>query len=314
MSRNNDKVARIPRGLGLGCWEFSDIGTGKADDQNSLSVLHAASELGVTHYDTARSYGDGQSENVVGLALQKVSGPVFVASKTRASTREETIEAVKTSLSLLHRDRVDLYYIHWPQKGFDLRPMMETLEELRTEGLIGLIGVSNFSVSDMESVAEVGTIDAHQICYNLLWRYPERDVIPYCLENGIEVVTYSSIAQGLLSNKRRGPDSFEPGDARAGTIYYKPEVWPKLSPIVEEMRTVSQEAGVSLSALAIQWVLAQPAIVSSLVGARSIEQLKSNVAAAEGVLSPEVHDELTALSAAAMEHLPDVGNIFLHYP
>jgi myo-inositol catabolism protein IolS len=314
MSGSTRNVARIPRGLGLGCWEFSDMGTGHSDDDQSLEVLRAANELGVTHYDTASGYGDGQSERIVGTALQNATGPVFVASKIGAGDREGTIQGVKKSLSLLRRDRVDLYYIHWPRKGFDLRPMMEGLEALRAEGVIGLIGVSNFGVSDMEAVAEVGTIDAHQLCYNLLWRYPERDVIPYCLEHGIEVVTYSSIAQGLLSNKKRGPDSFEKGDARAETLYYKPDVWPRLSPIVDKMRAVSQRSGVSLSALAIQWVLLQPAVVSSLVGARSVEQLKDNVVAASGVLDPQISEELSGLSDEAMEHLPDVGNMFLYYP
>ena len=192
--------------------------------------------------------------------------------------------------------------------------MMEGLEELRSRGLLRMIGVSNFSVKDMQSAGEAARIDVTQICYNLLWRFPERDVIPYCIKNGISIVTYSTIAQGLLSDTPRSPDSFAKGDARAGTVYYTPEVWPHVRESVQAMQAAAKRAGLPLSTLAIRWVLSRPGVVSVLVGARSMEQVEANVRAVSAAIPQKAEQELTALSVEAWRHLPDVGNIFLFYP
>jgi myo-inositol catabolism protein IolS len=303
----------VPPGLGLGCWEFSDIGSGRPDDEGSIGIIRAARDMGVVHFDTAQSYGDGHSESVVGRALEPSEG-LYIASKCRAADKQSTISGVEQSLRLLRRAWIDLFYIHWPRTEFDLRPMMEGLEELRARSLIRRIGVSNFSVADMENVAEAGKIDVHQMCYNLLWRFPERDIIPYCIDRGIELVAYSTIAQGLLSDKVRGPDTFAKGDARATTIYYKPDVWPHVQRSVHAMREAARRHGLPLSTLAIRWVLSRPGVVSVLVGARSKAQVRSNVESASAAIASEAEQELSALSQEAAKHLPDVGNIFLHYP
>src|SRR3972149_8603641 len=146
----------------------------------------------------------------------------------------------------------------------DLRPMMEALETERTRGRIRLIGVSNFSVRDMESVHEVGRIDACQFCYNLLWRHPERDVIPYCREHGITLVSYSSIAQGLLGDTLKGPERFPQGDARRATLYYLPKVWPHVRPALVSMQEIARKTGEPLSRLALRWVPGRPGVGSAL--------------------------------------------------
>jgi len=308
--------SRIPRGLGLGCWEFSDIGTGKPDDAKSIDIIQAAFDNGIKHFDTAQSYGDGHSETVVGKALEHCMDDVYIATKLHASNKEDTFVKVNQSTIRLKTEPIDLVYIHWPKKGVDLRPMMEALLTLKEEGRIRHIGVSNFTLEDMELIAEVGSVDAYQMCYNLLWRYPEQDIIPYCREHSIEIVTYSSIAQGLLTEKRRSPDSFEAGDARARTIYYRDDVWPELSQYVEQLREAAHEHGRTLNETALAWVLAQPGVVSSLVGARSIEQVKSNIASAGIALDEDLQKQLLAVSEKAMSVLPvpETGNIFLYFP
>lgn len=313
MIRENGQL-EVPKGLGLGCWEFSDIGSGAPDDEHSIEVIHSAARLGVRHLDTARDYGNGHSERVVGRAVRGRSEAFFIASKAHATGAAETDAILGESLERLGRSYLDLFYIHWPKTGFDLRPMMESLERLRSRGLIRLIGVSNFGVEEMEQAGEAGHIDVHQLCYNLLWRYPERDVIPYCIEHGISLVTYSSIAQGLLSDTARGPESFPHGDARRATIYYRDDVWPRLAPVVASMRDAAHRRGLTLSTVAIRWLLGRPGVVSSLVGARSVEQVRSNVAAASESIDPAVASELDGLSQEAMRLIPDVGNIFLFYP
>jgi aryl-alcohol dehydrogenase-like predicted oxidoreductase len=290
------------------------MGGGPTDAQKSIALIRGAFHMGIRHLDTAQDYGGGRSEEVIGQAIAPFPGEVFVSSKAHATGRTETPRLVEATLRRLRRTWVDLFYIHWPRTGFDLRPMMEALEDLRAEGKIRLIGVSNFSTADMENASQAGRIDAYQLCYNLLWRYPERDVIPWCRAHGVAIVTYSSIAQGLLSDSPRDPSTFEKGDARRETLYYRADVWPHVRDSVAVMREAAARRAAPLSTLAIRWVLGRPGIVSSLVGARSKTQLEENAAAAAGRNAPEVDEELSRLSSEAMRHIPDVGNIFNFSP
>jgi myo-inositol catabolism protein IolS len=307
-------IESVPSGLGLGCWAFGDMGGGPSDAPASIALIRDAFQLGIRHLDTAQDYGNGRSEEVVGAAIAPFSEDVFVSSKAHATSREETPRIVEQVLRRLGRSWLDLFYIHWPKTGLDLQPMMEALEKLRSQGKIRFIGVSNFGVKEMENASQGGRIDAHQLCYNLLWRYPEREIIPWCRAHGVTLVTYSSIAQGLLSDTPRGPASFEKGDARGNTLYYRDDVWPHVRESVAVMQKAAARHSTPLSTLAIRWVLGQAGIHSSLVGARSRTQLEKNAAAAAGRNPPEIDAELTRLSTDAMRHIPDAGNIFNFYP
>ncbi|HVO39893.1 MAG TPA: aldo/keto reductase [Spirochaetia bacterium] len=306
--------ALVPPGLGLGCWQFGDMGRGTPDEPQAVELIRDAHRLGISHFDTAQDYGNGRSETVLGRAVSPFTEQAFVSTKMHAAGAPETEAGVQRSLARLGRPWVDLFYVHWPKTGLDIRPMMETLESLRAAGAVRLIGVSNFAVRDLEAASSAGRIDAYQMCYNLLWRYPERDVIPWCRERGVGIVTYSSIAQGLLSDTPRSPQTFEQGDARRNTLYYLADVWPHVHKAVEKMQALARRTGSSLSALAIQWVLGRSGVVSSLVGARSRDHISGNLAASRGRLDPSVEAELTGLSDEVMKSIPDVGNIFNFYP
>lgn len=304
----------VPPGLGLGCWQFGDMGWGPSDAAASTGLIRGAWEEGIRHFDTAQSYGDGRSEEVLGLAIRPFADGAFVSSKSHPAARDKVAGIVEQTLRRLRRGWVDLFYFHWPKTGLDLRPMMEGLEDLRRQGKLRLIGVSNFSVADLEQVSEAGRVDAYQLCYNLLWRYPERDVLPWCRAHDVAVVSFSSIAQGLLSDTPRSPTSFHPGDARGATLYYRADVWPALEGPVAAMRAAASRRATPLSTIAIRWVLGRPGVHASLVGARSREQIRQNVAAAAGRNPAELDDEMTRLSGEAMRHIPDEGNIFLFHP
>jgi myo-inositol catabolism protein IolS len=304
----------VPPGLGLGCWQFGDMGGGPSDAAASVALIRDAWSLGVRHFDTAHSYGAGRSEEVLGEGIRPFADQAFVSSKCHPAARDKVAGLVEETLRRLGRGWVDLFYFHWPKTGFDLRPMMEALEELRRQGKVRLIGVSNFEVEDLEHVSEAGRVDAYQLCYNLLWRYPERDIIPWCRQHGVAVVTFSSIAQGLLSDTPRSPSKFVNNDARGKTLYYRPDVWPGLEGSVAALRDAAARHGTPLSTLALRWVLGRPGVVSSLVGARSRAQIEQNAAAAAGRNPKEIEDELTSLSTEAMRHIPDEGNIFLFHP
>ncbi len=306
--------------LGFGGYSFGpDQWSGK-EDENLLSAMESALARGITHFDTASNYGDGHSELLMGRFLSAQPGRrerIFLASKYESDdlSAQEMFHAVDASRERLQTDVIDLYYIHWPRAGKDLRPWMEALETMRQQGKIRAVGVSNFSVADMEQVAEVGRIDAHQIPYNLLWRFADADVIPYCQAHKIAVVTYSSIAHGILVGRFGRDVSFPVGDQRHSSIVlFRPEVWPKVYEGVEAMKAVASRAGCPLVHLAIRWGLHQAGITSVLVGARSAQQAASNADALDGEIADDVFDELTAISDRLKQQIPNTGNPYAHHP
>jgi myo-inositol catabolism protein IolS len=224
------------------------------------------------------------------------------------------IDAVDASRARLQTDVIDLYYIHWPRTGRDLRPWMEGLETARQEGKIRAIGVSNFSIAQMEQVAEAGHIDAHQMLYNLLWRFNERDLIPYCVEHQIAIVTYSSIAHGILAGRYPRDLQLPPGDQRRDILPFHDDVWPSVYEAVEEFKQVAESAGRPLIHMAIRWLLHQPSVTTVLVGARDARQAESNAQALEGTIADDVFEKLTVASDRAMKHIPDKGNPYGYYP
>jgi myo-inositol catabolism protein IolS len=309
-------VAKPHVPLALGCWTFGpDQWTGK-EDTNLLTAMETALDLGIGHFDTAADYGDGYSERLLGRFLKGRREAAFVASKADTDDIRAAVmvEQVQRSLERLQTDFIDLYYIHWPRKGKDLRPLMEGLETARSRGLIGAIGASNFSVEQMAQIQEVGTINAHQLCYNLFWRYAEQDIIPYCRENRIAVTTYSSIAHGILSGKFPRDLRFEPGDQREGILLFKPDVWPHVHEGVGQLKALALDVGRPLSHLAIRWVLHQPDITLPLVGARNAEQVRQNAEALVGDIPTETFQRMTAISDQVMKHVPNTGNVYLFYP
>jgi len=300
--------------FGLGTWVFGGNQWGGQDDDDCHATLKAAVDSGITHIDTAQAYSRGRSEELVGHLLPDFRDKVFVATKTGMSPDANVSEIVDRSLERLKTDHVDLMYIHWPKKGVNMRPFMEGLEKEREKGRILGIGVSNFSVEQMEQVMEVGTIDAHQFCYNLVWRFADREIIPFCLEHNIAGVTYSSIGQGILTGKFGDKPEFREGDQRGGTVPFEPDVYPHVYAGVQEMKKIADEVGRPLVHLAIRTLITRPGISSVLVGARNTHQLSENLAAMEGEISEDVYARMIEISDGIMEHMPDVGNIFRYYP
>ena len=300
--------------LALGGTVFGD-----QSEAGWLAVMQAALSHGINHFDTANGYGNGQSETLIGqfMAAQPARREtIFLASK--ASHNEVTAARMTAlldqSLARLQTDVIDLYYIHWPRQGQDLRPWMEALETARHQGKIRAIGVSNFSIEQMEQVATVGTIDAHQLCYNLLWRFAERDIIPYCQANGITVVTYSSMAQGILTGKFPRQLQLASNDKRPNTVLFDPAIWPHAHAGVEKLKILAQQANRSLSHLALRWVLQQPAIDTAVVGARTPDQVADNASALAGPIPADIFAQMTAISDEVIQHIPDTGNQYRYYP
>lgn len=307
-------AGQLPLGFG-GSWFVPYAAPGE-EDARLLGAMEAAWDAGIRHFDTAGSYGGGHSEELYARFLEGRRAEVFLASK---SNPEETTAAAMTaaidaSLRRLGTDYIDLYYIHWPRSGADMRPRMEALEAARRVGKIRAAGVSNFSVELMREVQEVGRIDAHQLGYNLLWRYPEADLIPFCRENGIAVVTYSTLAHGILTGKFGPSPDLRPGDQRHTILPFRADIWPHVHAGVEKLKALAAGLDRPLMDLAIRWNLQRPGVTSAIVGARTREQAEAAARALAGAIPAEVFDRMTAISDEIVRHVPDEGNLFNHHP
>lgn len=311
-----------PAALGTGAKRVLPIAHGgswyekaasEADVVASMEVAYAG---GVRHFDTATGYAGGRSEELLGRFIKGRRDDIFLASKSDPTglTAAAMVEAIDGSLKRLDVDQIDLYYIHWPRAGVDLRPRMEGLETARQQGKIGAIGVSNFNVAQLEQVSEVARPSVHQLGYNLLWRYIEDKIIPYCVRNDLAVVAYSALAHGILTGKF-GPDpALAPGDQRHSILPFRADLWPGVYAGVEQMKEIARRLDLPLATLAVRWMLARPGISSVVVGARNAAQSAANLEALAPSIPPEALSELTALSDAISSRLPDVGNLFNHYP
>jgi myo-inositol catabolism protein IolS len=303
--------------LGLGCWQYDSSRWSAEQDQVLIDTMDAALAHGMDHFDTATGYGDGASEKVVGRFLQGRRGHVFVA--TKAGIQDENpqtmLESVKASLERLSTDFIDLYYIHWPRSDMDIRPAMEGLERARAQGLVRAVGVSNFSAAQMELVSQVGKINAHQIPHSLIWRAPEREVIPYCQQRGIGVIAYGAMGYGILTGKFTRNPFFQPEDDRSHRVlFFEEPTWGAIYAAVEQMKAVAQEVRRPLQHLALRWSLAQPGIVCALAGANSPAQAVQNAAALEGEVPAWALDRLTAISDGLKKDIPAEANPYRFEP
>jgi aryl-alcohol dehydrogenase-like predicted oxidoreductase len=181
---------------------------------------------------------------------------------------------------------------------------MEVLESLRGEGRIRAIGVSNFTVEMMEMASNYGRIDVIQPPYNLIWRFIEEDVLPYCREHDIGVITYSSLAQGLLTGTLRLNTAFAGDDQRVRSVLWQSENYGKCLYTVERLRPLAESLDISLTQLALRWLAAQPGVTSALVGARTPEEIAEDAAALDGTTPPDTMDAVQAISDEIYVSMP----------
>ena len=201
---------------------------------------------------------------MIAKALSDVRDQVVYASKVFANhlKYDQVIEACDRSLKNLNTDRLELYQIHWPSGAFNtetvpIEETMSALNKLKEQGKIRAIGVSNFSVAQLEEASQYGRIDSLQPPYSLFWRYVEKEAMPYCVENNISILAYSSLAQGLLTGKF-GPDhKFEEGDNRKDNKLFKGENYQRAQEALDKLRPIADRNGCSLAQLALAWLIAQ---------------------------------------------------------
>ncbi len=268
--------------LGLGCWAFGGEYWPGQEQKDSIAVLRKAVEGGIRHFDSAAAYGRGKSEQLLG---QRLLGPLAasrrgsftVATKGLYHPPEHMEAGIRKSLRRLQTDYIDIYYIHWPKPDIDLRPMVEGLEDLRSRGLIRHIGLSNFSAREIRPLLEAGRIDYCQFGYNLLWRLPEHSLIPFCQKHGIRMVTYGTLAEGLLAGPEKLPSRLPPQDPRKDLVLAQPGVIEAVEESLDRFFSLAGTLEVPPARLALQWNLSRPWADTVLFGARNVRQLEENL-------------------------------------
>ena len=295
----------------MGTWQAGkDMWVG-IDDSETTKALRAAFEEGITTIDTAEYYGNGHSERIIGDALAAVRDQVVYATKVFSNhlKYDQVMEACHRSLKNLKTDYLDLYQIHWPAGswGTEFVPIEETmgaLNDLKQQGKIRAIGVSNFSRAQLEEAARYGRIDSLQPPYSLFWRQVEKDAQPYCVENEITILAYSAMAQGLLTGKFGPKHEFAKGDHRSRNRLFKPENYERVQQALDRLRPIAENRGVSLGQLALAWLIAQPR-TCAIAGARNTEQVVQNAKAGEVQLSPTDLEEIDRIGRKVTDHLDD---------
>ena len=301
----------------MGCWAFGGGDYWGPQDQRDVEqVVHAALDRGINYFDTAPAYNDGRSEEALGAALRGRRHEAVVGTKVGPAHVEPAVlrRQCEESLRRLQTDVIDLYMVHWPMPGPAVPAAFATLEALRAEGKIRAVGVSNFGVIQLGEVFATGVrVDVNQLCYNLLCRAIEGEILPLCRREGIGVLAYMPLLQGILTGRYHSVEEIPPlrrrtrhfgGDtpgARHGEAGAEAETMQALA----EIRVVAEGLGVPMGRLALAWAMARPGVSTALVGIRNLEQLEENAAAAALSPAPETMARLDAVTEPLRARLGD---------
>jgi len=288
--------------LGLGTWAIGGggwaFGWGPQDDEASIATIHRAIDLGINWIDTAAVYGLGHSEEIVAKALKGRSDRPYVFTKgsrvwndqgeITSSLKEQSLRReVENSLRRLEVDTIDLYQLHWPNPHPDIEEGWSTLAKLKSEGKLRYIGVSNFSVEQMERARKIAPITSLQAPYSLIKRDIERDILPYCQEHNIGVIVYSPMMSGLLSGKmtRERIDNFPEDDWRKRNEEFQEPRLSRNLKLASLLQDIGYPYNRTTAEVAIAWTLRHPAVTGAIVGGRRPEQVEEIIGAAEFRLS-----------------------------
>ncbi len=295
--------------IGFGAWAIGGgdwaMSWGPQDDNASIAAIHKAIELGVNWIDTAAIYGLGHSEEIVGRAVKESSIKPFIFTKSGMVWNEkneikrtllEIRREVEDSLRRLQVEVIDLYQIHWPVEDVDIEEGWTTMADLQREGKVRHIGVSNFSIAQMERCLEIAPITSLQPPYSMLNRVVEAEILPFCQEHTIGVINYAPMHSGLLTGAmtKERVANFPADDFRRNAKNYQEPLLTRNLAIADFLKQIGARHGVSAGVIAIAWTLTHPAITAAIVGGRSPEQVEGVWPAAKFRLSQDEMNEIQA--------------------
>lgn len=276
--------------VGLGTWAMGGQRWGGADEKSAIETIHKAVDIGITLLDTAPAYGFGLSEEIIGKALLKdgrrhktvissKAGLLWDANEdiTRDCSSSRLNKELEDSLRRLKTDYIDIYHIHWPDPKVPFEETANLMNKFVKDGKILAIGVSNFSVAQMEEWLKYASIHSVQPPLNLFEREAEEDIIPFALKNNISILAYGSLCRGLLSGKYTKDTKFTNGDLRdpsqeGSDPKFSYEHFPQYLAAVAELDELAAKYNKSVAHLAVRWVL-DKGVTTALWGARRVSQL-----------------------------------------
>ena len=312
--------------IGFGCWEVGG-GYGSIEAQDFDRAVGRALDLGINCFDTAEGYGMGASERALGKALGSRRDEAIIVSKfgmnyrdkpnLRDSSRERVFATIDNTLKNLGTDWVDVYLVHWPDRLTPFQETMSALDEVVRDGKIRFVGLSNFKREEIEACMQVRRVDVVQYGWHLFDRRMQREILPYCQEQGIGFMAYGSLAFGLLTGTFTEDTTFGADDwrSRAGgnmmgmrlfDALFGSEAFPRNLQVGEELKALAARYGRSLPQLALRWATSHPAVSTSLVGCRNVAEVEDNAGAIDGSISGDDLAEIDAIFARhGVDPVPD---------
>ncbi|MDN3690529.1 aldo/keto reductase [Cyclobacterium jeungdonense] len=299
----------------FGCWAIvGGFNWGPQDERDSLAAIKMAYDQGITTFDTAEAYGGGASEDLLAKALGEKRKDIIIASKAGPAdfAPEDIKKACERGLKNLKTDYIDLYQLHWPNPEIPLEETLGALQELRNEGKIRAFGVSNFGNKSLETCKKSSfKISSNQMAYNLLFRAIEYSILPQCISDGVPVLCYSPIMQGLLTGKFSSET--EVPDDRARTRHFTKErpqsrhqedgCEELTFQTISQIKDLSKEANIPMGNLSLAWLLHQEGIAAAIVGGRNAAQVRKNAASAQLALTPALVAALNDITRPLKEAL-----------
>jgi len=283
--------------VALGCWPIAGMASPGTNDEDSLATIRACFELGINHLDTAYCYGrNGQSERLIARALAGRRDQMVIATKgglhwdehgrlahdaSPATLRRQCEE----SLRRLETDHVELYYVHAPDEKVPVSESAGAVKALVDEGKTRSVGVSNFTLTQLEEFAAECPLAAYQPPYNMLQRGIEADTLPWCRRQGVAVLVYWPLLKGLLAGKIARDHVFAESDSRLKYPMFHGREWQKNHDLLDKLRWIAADAGRTVAELVVNWTIHQPGITAALCGAKRPDQIRQTAAAAGWRLS-----------------------------
>ncbi|MEN2435834.1 aldo/keto reductase [Weeksellaceae bacterium A-14] len=300
----------------FGAWAAGGWMWGGADRKQAVEAIKASYDLGVTSIDTAPIYGQGTSEEIVGEAIKGIprdkvqiltkfgmrwdlkspKGDFAMHSKDnfgndidiyKYAGKESVIKECEDSLKRLGTDYIDLLQIHWPDTSTPIEETFEAVAQLMQQGKVRYAGVCNYDVEQMKQAESVVSLASNQVSYSMVNRGIEKDIVPYCIENGKGILAYSPMQRGLLTGKIKPGHKFGEGDTREGSEFYTDAFITKTNAFLNKLKPLAAEKNATLAQLVLRWTVEQPGITIALAGARNAEQSVQNAGAMKFDLSKE---------------------------
>lgn len=306
--------------MGIGCWAYGGGDYWGPQAQSDVTaVANAALDAGINFFDTAEGYNSGRSEEALGVALKERRHEAVIGTKVSRPDPDTIRQHCEASLQRLQTDYIDIYMIHWPDDEIAIEESMTALTRLQEDGLIRAIGVSNFGVEQLTAALQTGTsLAVNQLCYNLLSRAIEPELLPLCRQHDVGILGYMPLLQGILTGQYKSAAEIPPvhsrfrhfRDDRPMAKHGETGAETEMFETLQSIQKVAESEQIPMSRLAIAWAMARPGITCMLVGTRNINELTENLKVMAYTPSADILESLDTLTAPLLEKMGTNADYF----